>query len=1611
MTFSAATTAWLDSAFAAPTIAQTQAWAAIAEGHHTLVIAPTGSGKTLAAFLWAIDQQIQQSNADSPPSDNPPTRSQILYISPLKALASDVERNLRAPLTGITHYALQHGEMVPEVTIGVRTGDTTPAERRRMMTTPPDIVITTPESLFLMLTSGARSALANVGTVIIDEIHALVGTKRGAHLALSLERLDELVESPVQRIGLSATVTPPDVVGRYLTGTRTVAEGGRELTVVQPPAKKHRVVDVEIPVPDLTDLPALSSDDDLGLLDDGPDLSGDATRTRDRASLWPHIERRIVDLITSHRSTIVFTNSRGAAERLTAHLNEEWQRRHAAAEGDTLDRGAVWPAAIPGQSGTSTGAPAVIARAHHGSLSRSERTRTEEELKAGLLPAVVSTSSLELGIDMGAVDLVILVGSPPSVASGLQRIGRAGHGVGETSHGIIFPTHRGDLLPSAVIATRMLSGELEQVKIPSHPLDVLAQHIVAILAVEEWSVDDLLTVIRRSASYEHLGEATYRSVLDMLAGRYPSEDFAELRPRIMWDRTTDQLTARPGAKRLAIVSGGTIPDRGLYPVVLPEGKEAAAGRPRRVAELDEEMVYESRAGDTITLGTSTWRIEEITPQQVIVTPAPGQPGRLPFWKGDGPGRPYELGRAIGEWTRKLDYARDREPDACTQLLDAAGLNPYAQDNTVALVAEQRAATGKVPDDKTIIVEKFRDEIGDWRWAIHSPFGSRVHAPWAMIISGRVKERFGLDASVYHSDDGIALRLPPTGDGDDVGLDIAELLIDPANIHAEVRQHVTDSVMFAARFREAAARALLLPRYSPDRRQPLWQQRHRAAQLLAVAAQYPDFPIVLEAIRECLQDDMDLDAFTTIMGAIESGSISLLEVTTQSPSPFARSLLFSYVGQFLYDSDAPLAERRAAALSLDQTLLNEILGTGSSPALGELLNQEIIAQVSAEVARLAPDRKVTTLDGVWDLLRTHGPLTQEGIEARCDFPDDAETPLDAWLNAHDGRLVMSVRMVGRQQWAALDDAARLRDGLGVPLPPGLPLSYLEAVPDPLGDLVRRHARTHGPFTADEVAQRYGLPIAVVQDTIRRLSAGHFIAAGPARVIDDAHQSVIDTFIDADVLRRIRRRSLAALRGEVEAVSAAAYARFLSGWHQFGQLRGADGLLGCLDQLAGCRFPASALETHILPTRVIDYTPTLLDAATARGDVLWCAHQRLPGSRHDAVISLHPAETAELTLPLVGSVGEADEDTLGARLMELLTHGGHFFDVLVQHTGATPRQTAEALWDLAWRSRVTSDSLAGLRLLIGAKGGAHKVAKQPATPRALSTSRGLRGLRGLRSAAMTAGTGGTSATTSATTSSTEPLVAAAQAAGRWSALPQADADGTIRAHADAMVLLQRYGVATRNLANDDAIASASANVTKVFNALEDDGQVRRGYFVEGLGGAQYAARSAVDELRQAARPDEKAPMVWLLAATDPANPYGSVLPWPEQPDPAVTHRPGRKAGASVVLINGHLAAYLEKGGSTLLVFPMSDDDDTPDSAHSSTPAPLIAETIVNAVGDRTLPRIIIKRINNTEIFQALTDARRLPAPDDSPATTLTRALLTAGAKHHLQGLRIEASRARR
>ena len=1385
--FSPAARAWFSGAFPAPTEVQDGGWRSVAAGQHTLMSAATGSGKTLAAFFWCIDRLATE------PVPAEAERCRVLYVSPLKALTVDIERNLQAPLRGIGLQAERMGIALSPISVAIRTGDTPARERRQIERHPPDILITTPESLFLLLTSAARQILPSVRWVIIDEIHSMAETKRGAHLALSLERLAAITRTEPQRIGLSATQRPLSETARFLGGTN------REVTIIDAGRVKTMEITVEVPVEDMADLERDAHTQSGPAARIGPEPDGP------RRSIWPAIHPRILELVREHRSTIIFVNSRRLAERLAAAINE-----------------------LAGED---------LVRAHHGSIAKEQRLLIEDALKAGRLPGLVATSSLELGIDMGAVDLVIQVESPTSVASGIQRIGRAGHSVGEPSKGTIFPKYRGDLLETAVVVDRMLRGEIETTRVPRNPLDVLAQQIVAMSAMEEWSVAALSELVHRAYPFSDLGPRALESTLDMLSGRYPSDEFAELRPRIVWDRLEGKIRGRAGAQRLAVVSGGTIPDRGLFSVnLLDDGK--------RVGELDEEMVYEMRPGETFVLGATTWRVADITPSQVMVTPAPGEPGRIAFWHGDALGRPVEVGRAMGQAMRELT---GMEPDAAAaRLQERSRFDDRAASNLLEYLSDQVQATGTVPTDRTIVIERFRDQLGDWRLSVLTPFGARVHAPWALAARARMQERLDLEVQMIYTDDGFALRLPEA----DRAPDITDLLLDPEEIRELVTSQLHGSALFAARFRENAARALLLPRRRPGERTPLWQQRQRSHDLLQVAGKHAEFPILIETYRECLSDVFDMDGLRDLMSAIRAREVRTVVVDTERASPFASTLVFDYIGQYMYEGDAPLAERRAQALTLDKELLAELLGTEE---LRELLDPRAIDDLELELQGLLKERWPRDTDEAADILRRLGDLTTQEAEARGIHTQ--------WLDQLEReRRATRVRIADEERWIAAEDAGRYRDALGVALPVGLPDAFLEKMDEPLASLLVRWARTHVPFVNADPVARWRLPLREVEQALRRLAGRGDIIAGEFRPGHAGRE-----YCHPDVLRSLRRKSLATLRREVEPVPVDVLGRFLPSWHGVGiQASGLDRLTEIVFQLQGCAIPASVLERDVLPVRVREYRPQLLDQLISMGEVVWTGRGSLGSS--DGRVALYLRSDAPR---LIAEPDERPGGELHERLRDhLQSRGASFFRNLYYATGSADEDAVlDALWDMVWAGEVTNDTFLPLRML------------------------GPRMRRNPRRPLMRLG---------------PPA-----AAGRWSLVsdllhPQPST--TEHLHAMAGVLLQRYGVLTREAALGESISGGFAALYPVLRAMEEAGKIRRGYFIDGLGGLQFALPGAVDRLRGSR--DEESKVV-ALAATDPASPYGTTIPWPEHES-----RMARAAGAHVVLDAGELRLYLERGGRSLL-----------------------------------------------------------------------------------------------
>ena len=1484
--FHPAVRTWFASAFGQPTRPQALGWPAIARGDSTLILAPTGSGKTLTAFLWCLDRLMF-----GPPAAGT-RRCRVVYVSPLKALAVDIERNLRDPLGGIAGVARARDEAFTLPAVAIRTGDTPAAERARFRREPADILVTTPESLYLLLTSNARDALRGVDTIIIDEIHALVPTKRGAHLMASVERLAVLT-GPLQRIGLSATQRPLDEVARFLggieaprgrparagatvhaagrrpaqaTGAGLAAEIDREfaaprgevsyrpVTIVDAGRKKALSLRIEVPVEDMARL------DTAGRPGGDAPAAGQPGSSDGGPSIWSAIHPRLLELVRAHHSTLIFVNSRRLAERLAGALND--------LAGETL------------------------VRSHHGSIARTQRMEVEDLLKSGGLRALVATSSLELGIDMGAIDLVVQIEAPPSVASGLQRIGRGGHRIDAVSAGVLFPKYRGDLLASAAVARAMHEGAVESSRYPRNPLDIVAQQVVAMVAMDDWPVEDLFLTIRRAAPFAELSRPAFEGVLDMLSGRYPSDEFAELRPRLTWDRTAGTLTAREGARRVAVTSGGTIPDRGLFGVFLAGAPPGAA----RVGELDEEMVFESRVGDTFVLGASSWRIEEITHDRVLVSSAPGEPGRMPFWKGERAGRPLELGLAIGRLTREL--LRAPHASAVERLTREHDLDAAAADNLLRYLRDQLAAARAVPDATTIVIERVRDELGDWRVCVLSPRGGRIHAPWAMAAAARIREETGMDVDTLWGDDGFVVRFPDTALPPDPQL----LVPDPAEVQALVIRQLGATALFAGKFRENAARSLLLPKRRPGMRAPLWQQRKRAADLLAVAARYGSFPVLLETYRECLRDFFDMPALVSTLTDLRSRRIRLVTVDSERPSPFAASLLFSYVASFLYDGDAPLAERRAQALAVDQAQLRELIGDAE---LRELLDAAAMDEVERRLQRLDPKYQARSADAVHDLLLAIGDLSLDEIAARSAIQEVAAA---VRMLAASGRIVEIV-IGGEERFAAVEDAVRYRDALGVTLPADIPGTLLEPVQDPLGDLVRRFARTHAPFAPADFARRFGLTPDAAERALARLAADGRLLEGEFRPGGTRRE-----WTDPGVLRTLRRLTLARLRREIEPVDQQVLGRFATHWQGIVERRrGADALLDAIEQLQGAGLPASILESEILRARIDGYDPADLDSLIAAGEIVWVGVEQL-GER-DGRIALYLADqAARLAPPRPGGTGPVEPDQREHAIVEhLQAHGASFFSALHEAAGGGyPAETVDALWRLVWQGLVANDTFHALRAYTRVRTPRRRD-RGPAAP--------LRARRPGRLVPPAAEGRWTLVGSRQADPADPPAAPRGDRRTRGTAGDRGALDHTRWAAAIAGQLLARHGVVTREAVAAEAIPGGFGAVYPVLKAMEEIGRVRRGYFVAGLGATQFVLPGALDRLRalrDGERGDEDGEHdeVALLAATDPANPYGAALRWP---DAAIEGRgPTRSVGATVVIVAGRLGAYLARGDRVLHVW---------------------------------------------------------------------------------------------
>lgn len=1611
--FAPATRTWFSRAFGSPTPVQSRAWEAIGRGENALVIAPTGSGKTLAAFLSAIDRlgrgepvepdggAVARSRARR--KNEPPRGVRVLYVSPLKALGADVERNLRRPLAGIAEAAAELGERWAPVSVGVRSGDTPARERRRLAAHPPEVLITTPESLYLMLTSKARESLRTVETVIVDEIHSFAGEKRGTHLALSLERLDDLLASPAQRVGLSATVSPREEIARFLGGTHPV-------TIVADDARTLPELRVAVPVDDMAHVPA--TEDRRTRMDRALAAPVRQGRSRDvaparpgrgdgasawrsdnalrrhmaggggaagagrvagavagraaaasqvTASIWPHIEEAVLDEVLAHRTTIVFVNSRGVCERLTAHLNEAYAIRLAqAARPLDVDGGAgadgAGPAFPPSAGGSAEDPWAVdpalhreswemgdnahaqalppeapvIARAHHGSVSKEQRLEVERLLKAGELRCVVATASLELGIDMGSVDLVLQVAPPPSVASALQRVGRADHRVGGRPAGTLYPVQRTQLVDAAVVCEGVRAGRIEETVLVTNALDVLAQQTVAAASMGDLGVEDWYATVRRAAPYRDLPRRAYESVLELLDGAYATAELTDFAPRLTWDRESGTLAARPGAQRLAVGASGTIPDRGTFPVVLPEG-EADAGR-RRVGELDEEMVNETAVGDVITLGTSSWRVREITGDRVIVDAAPGRSSRLPFWHGEGPGRPAATGAAKGAFLREASAdlpelqavpspGGEEVPGPLTDRLTEDGLDGAARRNLTALLREQRAATGVVPSDRTLVLERTQDEDGSWRLILHSPWGRRVHEPWAMAIRERARTLLGIEPQMVVADDGIVLQLPMT-EGTPPGLEL--VVLDGDEVTRLVTARIGETALFAARFRECAARALLMPAAQPGRRTPLWLQRLKAGQLLEASRQLESFPVSVEAARECLQDVYDLPVLAALLRRIAAGEVRVVDVTTESPSPFAGPLVFGYTASLLYQGDLPHAERTAHLLSLDPDVLAELMG---DDGVAGLLDDDVLAQVEAELQRVVPERRARAdAEGVADLLRELGPLSVEEVIERCaaDGEEDAAAALDE-LAAHHRALQVNVG--GTQRWARVEDAPDLHEGLGTAVPDwalerdaGTVLRVREGARSPLGSLVLRLVRSHAGLTAGDVADRLGLGMATARETLVRL-------ADDDDVLRLGGQS--ERWMAPAVLRRVRNRSLARARSAIEPVPAETLQALVLERAGLDEPRaGAEGLAEVLAELEGVWLPASLWEEVVLPARVNGYRPAMLDELLASGDVLWVGRSRradTDGAPEAAASTSGPAGRPAAS---AGAAGTGSGSPAAPDEIAFLPSDSPFAPL-----DAGPADTTDpnALWSLALDGGATAASFEPVRRALAPT---PRVTAQPArrvrSRRGRSRYGSLTGGRSLASAlrdeAARAGQGesarggrdvtalgGTAGSAVvATASVTASLTGSAPG---WRRLEPSDVTPEEDALALVESLLERYAVVSREVALAAGVPGGLGPLVPVLRRMEDTGLLLRGRFVAGLGPSQVAERETVDLLRE--RPNRSAGVALaagsrpvVIDLKEPACLVGRAVPWPEPALPEGisdreredTGTPARRQGASVVLLEG-------------------------------------------------------------------------------------------------------------
>jgi ATP-dependent Lhr-like helicase len=1427
--------AWFERTYGEPTPPQVLGWPSISAGEHTLILAPTGSGKTLAAFLWAINHLVEQHLAGDL---DPGVR--ILYVSPLKALNNDIERNLESPLQAIRDEAHRTGHKLPIIRSAVRTGDTPQSRRTAMLKHPPDILITTPESLYLMLTSKqARNMFRTVQYIIIDEIHSVCGNKRGVHLSVSLERLQEIATQELIRIGLSATQRPLEKVAEFLGGFQWEGEtlAPRRVNIIDAGRKKTMDLRVECAAPDFSLLP--------------------------QESVWPLIFTDILEKIRRHKTTLIFVNNRRLAERVAAKLNEmvAGDDNDGAAAGRNFNLYAV-PMKMTGPDSPGLSEPVAAAQpaspfvqAYHGSMSRHAREQMERDLKDGKLRALVTTSSLELGIDIGSIDLVVQLQSPKGVARGLQRVGRSGHLITAESKGRILPSHREDLVESAVVARAMLEHDVEMTTIPTDCLDVLAQQIVAMVSIEEWDTDGLFRLVRRSACYRDLSRTLYAGVLQMLAGRYTDEAFRELRPRISWDKVNNTLRALPGSGRLAVTSGGTIADRGYFGVYIEDRKT-------RVGEVDEEFVYETRTGDTFILGSNVWRVIEMDANRLIVRPAPGQAARMPFWRGEGIGRSFELGKKIGEFRRAMASRADG-PDCLQWLQREYPIDSRAAWNIQEYFRRQQTGSGSIPHDHLVLVEGFRDEIGDPRIVVHSSYGRRVNGLLGLVLAHRLQAMTGVESQMLYNDDGILFRCP---DRDVLPLHLFDGLTAQEGQDL-VLEELLSSPLFGGQFRQNAARALLMPKMAPGKRTPLWLQRLRAADLLQVARRYSDFPIVIETVREVLNDVLDFQHCTEILRALESGAIRVQTVQTEVPSPFTASLLFDFIAVYMYEWDQPRADRQSQYLAVNRELLAEIVDLESAPSL---LRPEAIDSVEQYLQHVSTGTRARSPEELMELLIRVGDLTEEEIVARCD--GDGRAMLHEL--AADGRAV-PVFIANGTRWIAGEEKTIYQS--------------LDAE-DHARHVLGRYIQSHGPVTSSELAQRFGFQPERVEAIARNLERNSSLLRGRFRP-SGLPSSGEEQWCYRPTMERIHRQTISILRREITPSSPGEFTGFLLHWQHVNpaaRMTAAEGLEECLAQLQGLPLPSEIWEREILRSRLRDYGPAAMNELASRGIIVWA------GAGPGRMKCLFRGE-AGYFLPT-----EADEDALGAparRILEYLRHNGASFYSDLRSGGNLSLSAINAgIGELFWDGWVTNDvftELTGIRrsTRMAQDAPVERVElvlplRSPGRSRIVQTARkAIRQVPGWT--------------------------------GRWSLVRSpgvlgSPGDEEEIAARQAAQLLQRYGIVAREFYRREDLLPWPL-VALQFQRMEMRGEIRRGYFIQGLSGMQYALPAAVDELRRLKSEQVERQPVIVINACDPANIYGPgiELPGRGEGQPA----PGRLPGNFVALCGGTPILWIENLGGKI------------------------------------------------------------------------------------------------